>query len=228
MLETFEINGAELSSDDFANLYPPVYAEAKQLPNSGIPAWVYMAHKCISCGTGINICHHNPYRVGGDLWKQKIARRAEAVVVATVDSVDGEENSNAQAGQPVRNTRQKMNKELSSDDKAAVLAAFDSGRGSTELAKEFRVYPQYMSSFLKSEGRELKKGGKKRGIRPSAEEKTLSLGDKVYILKHFDNGVGSTVLAAQLKVPQPLVSAFLKSEGRVVARGKKRKLSQAA
>lgn len=198
-------------------------------------------------------CRHNPYGFFGEKFAERkamIAAAREAARLAreqaSEDTSDSSAKEFSQTDVPkqkgkVRHTRM----QLDGDEEATVLRMYDNKEmGVVALAEKFNVQPKWMSAFLKSNGREVKKGqgggihkaiAKRREMKleraktqPASPPKQKrvkkqapSLTDSLLqtLIQRYNNGEKIADFVAETGIPQVMISAAFKAAGVAIRRG---------
>lgn len=208
-------------SSKTANEWDALYAETHpKLKGTLTPTWYYENNSCTECDLPLILCKHNPYGIHGERYQTFKAFQAQNKQVVSVQAED--DTNEASEGQETpqitasgRRRRGSVRKELTEEsEKAELLKRFDAGEGATAIAFALNVHQPWVSAFLKSKGREVKKGrAKTTNDLETAEQ-------KAEVLRRFDATLSASRAAKEMNLPVNQVLEYLRSQGRNPHRGR--------
>lgn len=242
------VNGSKLSRTQWDELFSG--GEHPKVPHSGFPKWYYEHNECTTCGTSLMLCKDNPYGFRGEVFTNRqalIAASREAHQRAQEEEASTKAEKKQQRHEDVESSAKELietdapkhgrggreritRRDLDENEKQEVIAKFNRGEGGVvALAKEYTVQPQFISALLKAAGCVIKRGAG-AGMKKALEARQLNrrevpaLTDSMLndLVKRYKAGERIGTFVSETGIPQPMISAGLKSRGIEIRRGRQK------
>lgn len=204
------------------------------------PDW-WFSITCTDCNKLLHLCKHYPVKHKTALeWQAELLTKNQEVVPLVPDEF-GNIPEPAYLTPTGRKPKGSVLREVPESLYETILAEFDEVGGMVALSQKFNIQPPVMKEFLVKNGREVKKGRAKGSVltpkvlkdgeeapkghfgRVRSTLLELSSEQIAEAVEAFKNGQGSTALAKDYNVPQPLMKQYLEAAGCVLKRGKRKK-----
>ena len=170
-------------------------------------------------------------------WQAFYAAQAKVNVVIEQDA-DGNEVEVVRTLSG-RRPRGSVRKAFDAEELQEVLAEFDGGMKPLDIAAKRNVQPPVVYTFLKAEGRVIKKGRKPGSVVPRKVDEATGEPSKPFgrarstrlemsaeeideAVVAFHAGKGMVALASEYNVPPPLMKEYLTAKGCVIKKGKRK------